>query len=1066
MSRRDPTSRYARLLLIAAFLALPLGADAVTPVEPPSGLQAADPARQAKGHDEVFIVQLRDAGAASYKGGVPGFAATKPSTGDKLDSTAGQVASYVKYLEDSHDRILGSIGAVDAKIYSFRYALNGFAVKLGPAELTRLARRPEVRRIWPDRLHRLETNNSSLFLGVLDQNGGLRADLGLTGEDVIVGVVDSGIAPGHPALLDYDEHIPGACRSRWATASWLGLFLCHNVRSNPPRTPAYETHPDFRGTCQAGEGFPADSCNNKLVGARYYLDGFLFANELDPGEYQSPKDADGHGTHLATIVAGNHVTASLFGTRIGEISGIAPRARIAAYKACWLKPGETRASCATSDLARAIDDAVADGVDIINYSVGSLETDLTAPEDIALLNAFDAGVLSVVAAGNDGPENYTIGSPSSAPWVVTVAASTQTGTRFEEAIEITEPASLAGGLNMREASFTRPLAETGPIEGRVVLVDDDQSVLPGGALGSPYDACEPLIDESALVDAVALIERGGCDFQVKLERVEAAGAVAAIVYNTTGAPIVMNSGVMNGGRTIGIAAVMIGTADGNALVDALLAGDEVQVRLEHGILAEQRDTGNVMADFSSRGPNLSEPDFVKPDLTAPGVNILAGASPDAANGIRGEYFQYLSGTSMAAPEVAGVAALLKEARPDWSPGTLKSALMTTARTDVVTEDGEFLANPFDMGSGHVNANVALDPGLVYDSGLEDYQAYLCGLDDPIYPADQCNALAAAGFPFASAQVNLPSIGVTELIPGDVITRRVTNLGPAATYTSTIDAPEGTLATVNPTSLSLGMGESGDFSVTFDVTDAPFDFWQFGNINWSDGTHSVNAPLAVQPVLLRSPEEVSLEGTSGSDVMFVDFGYSGEYFTGVYGLNAAGLQEAGTVEDDTTNNFSFRFDNGMTAHYFTLDPGELFLRVALFDELTDGADDLDLYLYYCPTPDACTQVGESGGFTSQEEIDLFLPPPGFYTILVHGYETDQVSGGPGAAYEVLAWSFGPDDNEDNLRIVDAPTDVSVGERADVGYEWGPLDPDERYLGAIFHDTPFDMYFLSIMTANLP
>jgi subtilisin family serine protease len=139
----------------------------------------------------------------------------------------------------------------------------------------------------------------------------------------------------------------------------------------------------------------------------------------------SPKDADGHGTHITTAIAGNPVSAYLFGTRVARIAGIAPRARIAVYKACWLEPGAFRATCATSDLARAIDDAVADGVDIINYSLGSLETDLTAPDDLALLNAVDAGVLTVVAAGNDGPDLNTIGSPSSAPWVLTVTASSQ-----------------------------------------------------------------------------------------------------------------------------------------------------------------------------------------------------------------------------------------------------------------------------------------------------------------------------------------------------------------------------------------------------------------------------------------------------------------------------------------------------------------------------------------------------------------------------------------------------------------------------------------------------------------
>lgn len=1051
----------ARVSAFAAlWLLLPAAAPAVTPAEQPGTLGAIAAAHPAKEPAGVFIVELEEAAAASYAGGEPGFAATKSLLGRRFNARAGAVASYVEHLERSHDRILAEIGAERKKLHSFRYALNGFAAELTPAELGRLARRPEVRHIWRDTVHELKTNNSSRFLGLLDQNGGLRADLGLTGEDIVVGIIDSGIAPDHPALRDYETHVPRACQGRWARASWLGLWLCHSLKRNPPRTTVYGPPAGFSGICQAGEGFPADSCNNKIVGARYYLDGFLFANELDPGEHRSPKDADGHGTHIATIVAGNHVTASLFGTRIGEISGIAPRARVAVYKACWLKPGERRASCATSDLARAIDDAVADGVDIISYSVGSLETDLTAAEDIALLNAFDAGVLSVVAAGNDGPDNATIGSPSSAPWVLTVAASTQTGTRYEQAIEITAPPDLAGGIDMREASFTRPLDESGPVEAALVLADDGESILGDGGLGSPYDACEPLQNAADLAGAVALIERGGCDFVVKLERAAEAGAAAAIVYNTAGDPIVMNAQ-----RRVGIPGVMIGSADGFALADALAAGEAVEVRLERGVFTERRDTGNEVADFSSRGPDLSEPDFVKPDVTAPGVNILAGNSPDAPYGIRGEYYQYLSGTSMAAPEVAGIAALIKEARPDWTPGMIKSALMTTAYTDVTIEGGEFLANAFEMGSGHVDANAAIDPGLVYDTRYADHAAYLCGLDDPILPAADCDALAAGGYSFDSAQVNLPSVGVAELIPGDVIRRRVTNIGPPASYSASVEAPPGVSVTVSPPELSLATGESAEFELGLDVVGAPYDYWQFGTLNWTDGTHTAGTPLVVQPVYLRAPEEISLHGASGSGSLRVDFGYGGDYFAGVHGLLEPGLDESGTVADDTTRSFSFRFEDGVTGHFFTLPPGELFLRVALFDELTDGEDDLDLYLYYCPTLNTCTQMGESGGFTSDERIDVPLPPPGFYAVLVHGYETDEVIGGPGASYELLAWSFGSEPGPGNLRVA-APATVAVGERLDLGYEWGPLDPDTRYLGAISHDPGLGEFFLTIVTANMP
>ena len=137
----------------------------------------------------------------------------------------------------------------------------------------------------------------------------------------------------------------------------------------------------------------------------------------------------------------------------------------------------------------------------------------------------------------------------------------------------------------------------------------------------------------------------------------------------------------------------------------------------------------VRGSFSSRGPSLSDPNFVKPDVTAPGVDILGGQTPDVASGLRGEHYQYMSGTSQAAPMVAGVAALLKEAHPSWSPAAIKSALMTTTYVEVERADGE-PADAFDMGAGHIDANRAIDPGLVYDNSFADHAAYLCGLHEP------------------------------------------------------------------------------------------------------------------------------------------------------------------------------------------------------------------------------------------------------------------------------------------------------------------------------------------------
>ncbi|HEY8521490.1 MAG TPA: S8 family serine peptidase [Gammaproteobacteria bacterium] len=1054
MARRGRGLGALALLLVAWPAAAQL-------LQSPSGvpLGLATPVAPAKDERAVYIVQLRDDGAASRQGRVRTLAAAKPAAATSLSRTAAVRRAQAQRLEQTHDRLLAEVGAAGSKVYSFRYALNGFAARLSADQVSRLARRGEVERIWPDTLHRLATNNSSAFLGLQDVNGGLRAALGYTGEDVVIGVIDSGIAPGHPSLRDVVEHIPRACESRWARASWLGRWLCHSIRRNPPTELVYDPPEGWNGTCEEGEGFTRADCNNKVIGARFYLDGFLAQHELDPNEFASPRDADGHGTHVATIAAGNSsVSAWLFGTRLGRVGGIAPRARIAVYKACWRAAGEQGALCATSDLTRAIDDAVADGVDVISYSVGTTlgETDLTAPDDLALLNALDAGVLAVVAAGNDGPDLATISSPASAPWVMTVAASTQTGNVYDDAIAITEPDDLARELPMREASFTPSLRDGASAEARLVLADDGVAQLANGAAGSRRDACEPLVNAAEVRGHIALIERGGCEFWVKVQRAEQAGAVAAVVYNTSGAPFPMNGD----SGSVGIPAVMIGANDGQLLVNRLTDGEEITVALRRGIFVEVRQTGNMMAEFSSRGPATSDANFLKPDVTAPGVDILAGHTPQPASGLQGETFQYLSGTSQAAPQVAGLAALLLEAHPDWPPSAIKSALMTTARQNVLREP-EIDADPLDMGAGHVDPNRAVDPGLTYDNGLLDHAAYLCGLERSPFLVEDCDAVLAEGYPADPTQLNLPSIAVAELVTGDIVTRVVTNRGGPATFTASVTAPPGIEVIVEPPTLALGAGETAEFGLTFiDHGDSPLDEWTFGQLVWSDGARRVASPIALRPVALRVPTRINLFGEEGTLDVPIAFNYNGEYIASVHGLAAPATVQDGFVEDDPTNQFTFRIGNGVRMHELPeVPPDTLYLRVALFDELTDGLDDLDLYLFYCPD-NLCTQIGQSGRFDSEEEIDVFEPQPGRYVALVHGFETDETAGGPGARYTLFGWTLGRDDEAGNLEYAAPPT-VAAGDRLDVELTWSVDDPTTRYLGAILHSTAEGPYALSVI-----
>ncbi|HSD69669.1 MAG TPA: S8 family serine peptidase, partial [Woeseiaceae bacterium] len=390
---------------------------------------------------KVYIVQLRGPAAAEHFATV-----TLPQSGKLLGNkqaaarafskNEAAVQSYAAELAQRQDRVFASVGPGAQKIYGYQYSLNGFAASMTAAQAAKLAQQPEVLKVWEDEVRPLATNHSAVFLGLFEKTVGLRGTPGLNGEDVIIGVIDSGIAPEHPALSDKrTADRPRLCRSSWADQSLLGQWLCRRFKKMPDVL-NFDPPENWDGICEAGERFTEDNCNNKLIGARFFVEGAIATGPIDDGEIFSPRDADGHGTHTATTAAGNKVKSSIFGTFLGNVEGMAPRARIAVYKACWVRPGETKASCNTSDLALAIDAAVADGVDIINYSVGSSLTTVTAPDDVALMAATKAGVLTVVAAGNEGPNYSTIGSPAGGPWIITAGASTRDGQHSLEALQI------------------------------------------------------------------------------------------------------------------------------------------------------------------------------------------------------------------------------------------------------------------------------------------------------------------------------------------------------------------------------------------------------------------------------------------------------------------------------------------------------------------------------------------------------------------------------------------------------------------------------------------------------
>lgn len=979
----------------------------------------------------------------------------------RFDAGAPAVRRYAERLTVEHEAVLDSVGAGRNKLYSYRYALNGVAVRLNAAQARKLRARKDVRNVWEDRPKYVETNASSGFLGLTSAKGGLRRDLGLRGEDIVIGVIDSGVAAGHPSLSDKQPaKRPRLCRSEWAQFSLLGRWLCYRFKKRPDVV-VYSPLPGWQGKCETGERFLATYCNNKLIGARYYIDGFLEQYELDENEFISPRDADGHGTHIATIAAGNFVDATLAGTTVARVNGIAPRARVAVYKACWLEPGQLRGTCSTADLARAIDDAVADGVDIINYSVGS-DDDINDADDLALLAAADADVLTVAAAGNEGPAPESVLSPAAAPWVMAVGASSRRGDHFREALRVNSPASVQDDYPATEAGFTPRLRDVGPLTMRLILVDDGvigtfDDGMGTTSTGTTFDGCETIVNTTEMNNQIALLQRGGCTFETKIRNAQAAGAKAAVVFNNQGEPILM-TGVRNSVR---IPALMIGQADGQLLLERLVDEDPVEITLDKKIFLTLRDQGNEMQGFSGRGPSKWEPGVLKPDVAAPGVDILGGHTPDVANNVRGERFQYLSGTSMAVPHVAGIAALLKEAHPDWSPAALKSALVTTARQDVRKEDGSTPADPFDFGGGHVVPNRAVAPGLVYDAGSDDFDAFLCGRGEERLSVD-CPALAAAGYATDASGLNLPSIAIGELVSEQLVRRRVTNVGLDAQFTASVAPPTTIDMEVTPSVLSLATGESADVEIRLTTSSTDVDTWQFGTLTWSSSDATVRTPLAIRALSLAAPPLVRSSGAAGSTEVALRVGYSGSYKAVLSGLESSGQSQSEAIRSQLTNSVADDPDDDYLFVRPTAGtpPGNVrripivvpastrFLRVALTNQNSSPGADLDLYLWYCPGSGECTHGTTPSVNDDSDEVINLIPvegkefiAAGAYYVDVHGYDVPTGI----ASFRLFAWTVGAD--RGNASII-APSSVTAGRNDVLTIGWQNLEAG-LHLGLITH-----------------
>ncbi|WP_158674272.1 S8 family serine peptidase [Pseudokineococcus lusitanus] len=908
----------------------PLVADLTT-----TKAQSTDPADYADGR---YVVTMVEKPAAVYEGGTAGLAATAPEEGQSLATASAPVRAYTAHLEEQQEQ---AADAVDAEVEeSFSAALNGFVADLTAEQAAELAAAKDVLAVTPDEDRAVDTIHSPEFLGLSGEDG-LWEELGGTaesGKGVVVGVIDTGMTPDHPSFAG--APVTSTEPSDEVGATWLDADGNIAVRKADGDV--------YTALCDTGPRFSADQCNSKLVSAQHFSDGFaanVAQKDWTSEEELSPYDADGHGSHTAGTAAGNlDVPAVVDGSEYGLASGMAPAAKVAVYKVCHSSSLPNVGGCFTTDSVAAIDQAVLDGVDVLNFSISGSTTTSLDPVELAFMSAAASGVFVAASAGNSGPGVSTVAHNS--PWLTTVAASTHFN--YYGTVE------LGNGELYRGSS----VSETGlPQQTPLRLATAVAVATPPTGLSAVL--CQPgTLDPAEVAGSVVVCDRGVNARTEKSEVVRDAGGVGMVLANTS--PSSLDSDVhviptVHVDEVAGAAIKAYAATEG--ATTALLPGDQTDL----APLATP-----VVAGFSSRGPALAHAgDLLKPDISAPGVGVLAASAPGSNSG---RSFNFLSGTSMSSPHVAGLAALIMGEKPEWSPMAVKSAMMTTAY-DLKNDDGSTDRSRFTQGAGHVDPTRFLEPGLVYESDLDDWLSFLEGssgqdLVDGVEPIDP-------------TQLNGPSIAVGELLGGETVTRTVTATTPGI-YRASVDMPGFTTRVTPPVLNFTQAGQSKTFQVRVVRTTAPADAYSAGSLTWTGrGGVSARIPVAARPVSASVPADVTGSVEAGSTTFSVSPGQTAPVAMTVQHGFTPGQRDSGTLA---------RGGEDFVKQVVVPAGGAQHMRADLV--AGEGSVDLDLFL---ETADGSRVLAQSATGSADERIDVRNVPAGTYRLVVDGYDVAATGG---------------------------------------------------------------------------
>lgn len=995
------------------------------------------PEKGLENKEYIYIVHLENDAIAMYDGGVQGLESTNPHQkftsldsakrikgGQKLDVSAPAVVAYKSFLESKQSALLTKVAEVAGSskvVASYKYALNGVAIRMMPAEAEAVSRLPGVKRVERDQVFTVDTDTGPTLIGAPKVWDGTATDsgVGAYGEGMVVGIIDSGINTDHRSFADISDD---------------GFD-----HTNPLGSGVY------LGDC-AGEF--AALCNDKLIGVYSYpvITGTYDDTDVFPVDLpKNGEDYGGHGTHVASTAIGNillNVPESLpengavesSGIETGfvyeRISGVAPRANVISYQVCWggrSDAGDTYGDCTGAAISAAIEDAIIDGVDVVNYSISGGGFSWGSSTELAFLAARNAGIFVATSAGNGGPGVST--TAKHAPWYTAVAAA-EHGRAINYDKQIGE---FTGGDTALEA--ISGVSNSAGITASIVYAGDYTNA--NDPDGDPAQCLQPFPDDT-FSGEIVVCDRGAIARVAKAENAAAGGAGGLVLANLEGGATSLDSDLYV------IPGIHISSADGDSLKTWLASGENHMATItpSTGVQTINEDRVDVLASFSSKGPGTTI-STLTPTITGPGVSIYAayadqqfghdGHTPAAGD------FNYLSGTSMSSPHLAGSAALVKSAQPTWTADNIRSALAMTATPTVKKEDGVTAGDWFDMGSGRVQVDVAVKAGLVMDETAANYEAANPNID---------------GEP---RSLNLPSITDNNCVGTCTWTRTVTATKDGSWSVAGASILGDLGITVTPATFDLTAGQSQEVTVAIDAFNAPSDVYSFGIVNFTSASSpDLHWPVSVVASNGTVPESVTAEAKRNQDsyvlkdVLAVEIT---EFTATSYGLTKATVVEGAVAQDSDNSDFLDDLTDGLFIATANVPEGAKRLVVTTSDSTSP---DLDLFVVIdangdgIPTSDEV--VGTAATASASERVDIELPAAGMYWMIVQNWAASAAD-----ATDTFNLNFAVVDGEVGTNLtMDAPSGVPQLTPFDIRMTYDLVDGMEGdlYFGAVDLGTSAD------------